>query len=232
MKKSIIFVLILFAACFFSAVIFATGPSFVTAVIQPISVNTDGVILCKTRFEDNCLGALRIMPIQYGWAVIFRDGKIEEYPSYYFDADSYTDEKLLGEHYRSLQKEFEQEVDWRNPPESLLPIIEEYKFEANNVEKYYINRKMDYRSFLQEFNLSATSSIQRTLQGRYSIEYGDTVHILYIINNIAFLHNSVDQKNENYNNPVGARFNFYVEYQDELISYETFDITGVINICQ
>ena len=80
---------------------------------------------------------------------------------------------------------------------------------------------MDYRSFLQEFNLSATSSIQRTLQGRYSIEYGDTVHILYIINNIAFLHNSVDQKNENYNNPVGARFNFYVEYQDELISYET-----------
>ena len=230
--KKIIFILTLVTFYLLSINVLATGPSHMSAIIRPLSVNNNGVILCKTKFEQNSMGARRFMPIQYGWALIFPDGKIEEYTFHFFDTDSYTNESLIFEHFKYLEKVFEKEIDWDNPSVSLLPLIEKYKFNSNNVKKYFLDKQMSREKFLKSYNLNAKDTVQLTLGNHHSIKYGDTVHILYIINNIIFLKNYMDIENCERvpYNPVGAQFNFYIEYKDGVIDYDVFDITGIIKL--
>jgi hypothetical protein len=75
----------LFFILLLPASIIATGASHMSSIIKPVSINSDGVILCKTKFQENHLGALRVMPVNYGWALVFPDGEIKEYPFHYLD---------------------------------------------------------------------------------------------------------------------------------------------------
>lgn len=221
MKKTIMVIMLCFAL---GGVVFATGPSWMTSIIQPVSVNQDGVILCKTKFEQNSIGSRMIMPTQYGWAVIFPDGKIKEYPFHYFDTESYSDWKLVFEHYSYLEEIFEAEIDWDKPPVSLLPLIDQYKFNSNNTKKYLVDKRISLEEFLKRYNLKISDAVQRTLRDHYSIKYGENVHVLYVIDKIIFLKNYTE--GEEYVR-VGAEFDFYI-YDEE--TYETFDITGIIKL--
>lgn len=221
MKKVIMVIMLCFA---FGGVIFATGDSWMTSIIQPVSVNQDGVILCKTEFEQNSTGARTIMPIEYGWAIVFPDGKIKEYPFHYFDTESYSDRELVFEHYRYLEKIFKAEIDWNNPPVSLLPLIDQYKFNSNNAKKYLVDKEMKLEEFLKRYNLRISEAVQRTLRNHYSIKYNENIHVLYVIDKLVFLKNYT--ADEDYT-IVGAEFDFYVSDRK---TYETFNITGIIKL--
>jgi len=229
MKKTIIALTVF---CIISVATYATGPSDMESIIKPISINANGVILCKTKFQQNSMGARRLMPVHYGWALIFSDGKMKEYPFHFFDSDSYSDTDLVFKHYNYLEKLFNQEIDWNNPPASLLPLIDKYKFSSDNVKKYLINKQMGRESFFKTYNLNVKDAAQLTLGNHHSTKFGDTVHILFVINNVIFLKNHMDIENceKIPYNPVGARFDFYIKYQNELIDYDVFDITGIIKL--
>ena len=203
----------------------ATGPSNIFSIIQPVSVNSDGVILCKTKFQENHLGAHRVMPVNYGWALVFPDGEIKEYPFHYLDTDSYKDEAVAFKHYEYLESLFAKDIDWNNPPVSLLPLIEKYGFNANNVDKYLVDKEMSIESFLATYKLSRADMVQKTLQNHHSIETGEKIHVLYVFDKLIFLKNHVGFLDEE---KVGAEFDFYHELYDELLGYEVFDITGIV----
>ncbi|HZH88901.1 MAG TPA: hypothetical protein VFD78_06940 [Chitinophagaceae bacterium] len=205
----------------------ATGPSHMSSIIQPISINSDGVILCKTKFEQNYMGAHRVMPIQYGWALVFPEGEIKEYLFYYFDTDSYKDETIIFKHYEYLESIFKRNIDWDAPPVSLLPLIEEHGFCSNNVHKYIVDQEMDLVTFLERYKLSAEDLVQKTLQNHRSIELWEQIRVLYAFDKVIFLQNHVGFLDER---KIGAEFDFYFELYNDLLGYEVFDITGIIKI--
>src|SRR5690554_6588499 len=131
----------------------ATGPSNIFSIIQPVSVNSDGVILCKTKFQQNHLGAHRVMPVNYGWDLEFPDGEIKEYSFHYVDTDSYEDEAVIFKHYEYLESLFTKSIDWDKAPVSLLPLIEEYGFNSNNADMFIVDKEMNLETFLTTYNL-------------------------------------------------------------------------------
>lgn len=215
----------LFFILLLPASIIATGASHMSSIIKPVSINSDGVILCKTKFQENHLGALRVMPVNYGWALVFPDGEIKEYSFHYFDTDSYKNEAVIFKHYDYLESLFKKSIDWDNPPVSLLPLIEEYGFNSNNVDKYLVDKEMSLETFLATYKLSREDMVQKTLQNHHSIETGEKIHVLYAFDKLIFLKNHVGFLDEE---KVGAEFDFYHELYDELLGYEVFDITGIV----
>ncbi len=203
----------------------ATGPSNMFSIIKPVSVNSDGVILCKTKFQQNHLGAHRVMPVNYGWALVFPDGEIKEYSFHYFDTDSYEDEAVIFKHYEYLESLFTKSIDWDKPPVSLLPLIEEYGFNSNNADMFIVDKEMNLETFLTTYNLGMEDMVQKTLQNHHSIEIGEKIHVLYVFDKLIFLKNHLGFLDEE---KIGAEFDFYHELYGELLGYEVFDITGII----
>lgn len=165
------------------------------------------------------------MPVNYGWALVFPDGGIKEYSFHYFDTDSYKDETVIIKHYEYLESILNKNIDWDNPPVSLLPLIEKYGFNSNNVDKYIVDKEMNLETFLATYKLSMGDMVQKTLQNHHSIEIGEKIHVLYVFGKQIFLKNHIGFLDEE---KIGAEFDFYYDFYDELLGYEVFDITGII----
>lgn len=230
MRKRFLTGIVIF--CLLSLPVLATGSSQIIAELRPVSINPAGAILCKTKFQPNSEGYHRLMPVHYGWAVVLPKGSIKEYPFHYFDSDSYADQDLCFKHYEYLEKIYQSEVDWANPPVSLLPLIDKYGFNSNNTKKFLVNQQMPREAFLKKYQLTMPGALQLTLQNHHSKKYGAAVLVVYDFKNLLFLRNYIaEDKIEAADRDdaiVGASFDFYVEYQQQLFDYGWFEITGVI----
>jgi hypothetical protein len=207
--------------------LYATGPSTLKAFLKPVSVNAKGFILCKTILEVNSTGARMIMPVKLGWAVVSQSGKIEEFPWFEFLPENYTNHDLILNHYEYLTKIYNQTLDWKNPPLSLLHIIEKYGFKENNVKKYTRAQKLKRAVFLKTYALNEQTQVQTTLGKHRSTAYGEHVLVSFAFKNIIFLNNTLDSANSDI--PLlGAKFDFTYQQDKDSFDYEVFEITGII----
>lgn len=221
MKIFIILQLIIFITCS----IYSTGASFIECIINPVSINKDDYILCKTKIQKNSMGALRQMPIEYGWIIINQSGEIEYFKEYYFDTDSYELYDLELKHYEYLENNFKKDIDWNNPPIFLLPIIKNYGFKENNAKKYIQNTEIPLFSFLKNNNIDQNYYVQKTLEGHISTENFESVNIVFKYKNIIILRNYNTLQNPKI---IGSNFDFYVYISKDWYNYELIDIYGIL----
>ena|SRR5690554_2370486 len=113
------------------------------------------------------------------------------------------------------------------PDAGKYPLIEEYGFSSNNVDKYIVDQEMDLDTFLETYKLSAGDLVQKTLHNHHSIELWEKIRVLYVFDEVIFLKNHLGFLNVK---KIGAEFDFYFELYNDLLGYEVFDITGIIKI--
>lgn len=90
MKK---YILILFIAIITTNLTFATGPSYIDSIINPIAINDNGDVLCRTLYVENQMGGYGYMDQYYGLCILTKDSIIE-YPVFNLDREYY--ESVLG----------------------------------------------------------------------------------------------------------------------------------------
>lgn len=222
----------------------ATGPSWVTSQLCPVSINSQGDILCKMRLQKNDTGGYYYTPIQYGLCVLSK-GQLLEYPTDSIDPsiiDTYnkdlSDEIITDDLYMQIEHRmdslFNTPLDFNNLGEIEKQVCEQYGFEANNVDKYKTNKKWDIVSLAKDKKVNIDMLSQKAIGGateNKSIErnnkflcveydFGDVL----IINNVSAL--------EDEDISCGPEFNYTTFYtindRTELIGYDMSRITGVL----
>ena len=215
--------------------VFATGPSYVYAEMNPVSVNDNGEILCRTRFVKNDMGARWYDKIEYGLCII-SNGKIIEYKTKVLNnliKDDISDEGITGEEYMKLMAHwdwiYKTGLDFNNLSKQQKQICEQYGFKENNTEKFRINKKMRFADFEKERNINLKHNRQLALKGAKSISYSNRrVHILYDFGNIIIFTNAYS---ENPETDAGASFS-YVNPLLGGMEYEYYRITGALFLNQ
>lgn len=227
-------ILLLFLIIFFPFSAFATGPSYLYAEINPVSVNNKGEILCRTRFVKNDTGGHWYNRFEYGLCVI-TNGEIIEYKTKILDPQIISDGsgesagKITGEEYLKLMKHwnwvYQIGLDFNNLSKQQKQICDQYGFKENNAEKYRVNKKEKIADFEKEKNTDLAKNRQLTLKKAKSVSYENRqVYILYDFGNVLILKNTYEEDLEN---DVGAAFN-YINSLYEGLGYEYYLIAGVL----
>ena len=237
--KTQLFISSLFLLPIFSPLsVFATGASYVYAEMNPVSVNDNGEILCRTRFIQNGMGARWYDKIEYGLCII-SNGKIIEYKTKVLDnriiddSSDRSDKGITGEEYMKLMAHwdwiYKTGLDFNNLSKQQKQICEQYGFKENNTEKFRIDKKMRFADFEEERNINLKQNKQLALKGAKSISYSNQcVHILYDFGNIIIFNNAYS---ENPTTDAGACFS-YVNPILGGIEYEYYRITGALFLNQ
>jgi hypothetical protein len=130
------------AMCFlllFCSVAFAAGPSYVTIWMDPVAANPSGQVLLRTFYRSNQSGgqALPGSEIRFGWLIVSAQGLWKEYGHFSMKE---TESASAGEMsqqtlFDRCMNEFEAPFDWANPPASVQPLLNTYKFsKAHSVD--------------------------------------------------------------------------------------------------
>jgi hypothetical protein len=235
MKRYILVVLIL--SITISA--FATGPSYIYAEINPISVNEKGDILCRTRFLENGMGGHWFQRVEYGLCIL-SDGKIIEYKTKILDPknlapdDSNPDrakKEVTEEEYNDLQKHwnwvFKTDLNFEKLSKQQQKICNEYGFKENNADKYKVDKLYSIETLEKERNIDLRKQKQLALKNGRSTEYIDTnkVRVLYDFGKTIIFDNDFHEMPED----AGAAFDYKNSLlKNENIGYDYYNITGVL----
>lgn len=193
-RRVLFSVLLCFAT---SANLFATGPSHATIKIVPICCNGKGAILCKTYCTVNLSGAHAFQREEFGWLVLSSDGIWEEVPHIILDPDE-KNENDCDARSEVCHREFEAELDWKSPPESLKPLIKKHNFKNCDVRQTDGKKSvMSSRTVCKNGKCEDLSFDQKTIKG-YKSSNGECVRIksYFYRHGTAFFHNAGNFENE------------------------------------
>jgi len=115
--------------------IYATGPSNMAVIIEPISINSNGDVLCKASHYLNKEGALMQMPLTYSFLVIHVDRSITEYEWYYLNTLGRYDWDAIEQELEKWSDIFDN-TNLANMPEEDLVRIKEYNFLNVDMEQF------------------------------------------------------------------------------------------------
>lgn len=208
---------------------YATGPSYVRSKIIPIAMNDHGEILCKTRYEENGMGAHAAIRVTFGFCIITEDTLIS-YPGVELDPDDYdyNDEKFFKQ-LDFWDNIFTSQTSERRLKSILTDVLkDEYRFEQCNAENYRKDKFYSLIQFKEAFGIDLNTQRQKALRGATSRSYQqDKVKLLYQLGNIFFFDNYHTYEEEegygayfNYNNP-------FMDY-DEDEEYDAYYVTGYL----
>lgn len=222
-KKTLISLILLIIS---AVSLYATGPSYINAEIKPISVNSKGEILCRTRFEKNPMGAHDYMDVEYGLCVITKStikplsSKVLSFYTDSLDDDTYMEYRQL---YDSIfiNRCFDEDVV--SELKKLL-LYDKYGFTKCNVETFKVD-KVTTVSALQKLKKADILKIpQYALDGgKGYCNENEKMHILYDFGNVVFTFNTTDVEGEK----TGASFDYLVPLFGG-IEYECWKITGLL----
>lgn len=218
---------------------FATGPSYIYAEMNPISVNEKGEVLCRTRFLKNDMGGHWFNRIEYGLCVL-TDGKIIEFTTKILDPDiialddknpNRAKKEVTMEEYISMQDHwnwvFKISLDFDKLSNQQKKICDEYGFKENNAANYKVDKTYSTATFEKERDIDLKKQRQKSLKNGQSISDSlpDKVKVLYDFGKIILLQNEDDADESS----IGFRFDYInpiFGYQN--LEYEAHYITGVL----
>lgn len=103
----------------------ATGLSSAEVRLEPIAARGDAVFF-RTRWTTNEEGARTVRPIEFGWLVVTRSGKWEEFAHAKTAPDR--ERGLPDPKAKALTEEFEAPFPWDAPPRSAGRLLKKYGF--------------------------------------------------------------------------------------------------------
>lgn len=218
----------------------ATGPSWIHAEIIPISINHNGDILCRTRFEKNPMGAYDFMEVEYGLGII-ENNQLTQYITHTLPYPEDSD-------YDSYQKQrdyYEQRIQQCNVDNMSLKeqaLREQYQFNDCNVAPYKTDTVISYTEFERQRNIDLSQVTLLGLKGskgEFEI-FGDPdktyLHVLYDFGNMLILDNDSSDM-DNINGIIGALFDYKSgmilllnDFDEEIEGDLGFDIQRVTGI--
>jgi hypothetical protein len=180
-----------------------TGSSSAYLEITPIGYADDGIILCRTVFTQNEMGAAALMEHEYGYLLVSANGMWEEV--HYSTIHNYMGYDSL----ESLEKIFYKRMDFSNPPKFLDSIIREHHIERHADEigknEYFWTTKAIYDGYDKPVNASIR---QKSIKGfTNKTGKGTRIPCSYAIKGVLFFENSTSY-NEDYTDyiQIGATF--------------------------
>lgn len=207
----------------------ATGPSSLTSEIRPISINDKGEVLCRTRYQENGMGAHDLLPVEYGLCILSSDTILEfrtfylKYWTEYPNMEAYLD---LSSRYDSL---FSTPFDEKFLSQEEREIAIKYNFKESNVQLYLKNDTLLLKEFEKLKDVDLFKLPQFALHGAkgcYSYDNGihsnELLHWLYDFGNIIVLHSFINDTES-----VGATFDYVNPFMKE-VDYEYQNITSVL----
>lgn len=238
MKRSFITNILFFLLIIFPLSVSATGPSYLYAEINPVSVNEKGEVLCRTRFIKNDTGGHWYNRVEYGLCVI-TDGKIIEYKTKILDPQIIDEEsdgssgKITGEEYLKLLGHwdwiYKTGLDFNNLSKQQQNICDQYGFRENNAARYRVNKKKSVADFEDERGIDLMKKRQLALKEAKSVSYGNKqVYILYDFGDMLILENAYSEDPQN---DAGAAFS-YINPLFGGLEYEYYKIVGVLFLNQ
>jgi hypothetical protein len=106
----------------------ATGPSSASADLVPVAAKDDAVLF-RTRWTINSTGAHAFQPVEYGWLVATRAGKVQQVADRRFEPGAGGEQNPEEVAY---ERAFEEALDWKSPPKTALPLLRKYGFKAEH----------------------------------------------------------------------------------------------------
>ncbi len=156
-------------------VVFATGPSTITAEVIPLAINPAGEVLCKSRYSENAIGSYSFMPTNYGLCIV-KNGDIKPVP----DSDIHFAPDFAATDFVESFKEMEQEFAAVTFAANDLLVEDFYDelvaagFQKINAEDYQLAPKFSIGSFQKRWNVDYVTQEQVALYSRDVPQaYGD-----------------------------------------------------------
>ena len=217
----------------FCSSVFATGPSYISSKIRPISINDKGDILCRTRFTKNEIGAHKDMKITYGYCII-TNNSIIQYVTQEIEPDGFPDYDKYTEIVAYWDSVFNSGFDKEKISVVGHRIQNQFRFDSHNVESYKIEKTNAISEFSDKKGIDLRNIKQYALNGAKSTDYFDSkmIHVLYDFGKVVILenvHNEFDRIQ------IGADFDYYnplvnKDGETEDIGFDMIEITGVLMI--
>lgn len=215
--------------------LYSTGLSSMRITINPLSINSNGDVLCKTKLIFNSLGSHDIIPIEYAFVLIKNNHQIIEFPYYSFQPQNFAIFENLTNNLNKNENYFNKDIKWNNPPKSIKEILIQYNFKSNNVSSYKKSNVLTTAELKNNYQLLSNSLIQFTLRNKVSTtNYANNkLLVLYDFPGFFIINNNYNFYNSNDNGTpekdYGSTFNWLIKYDsDQYISYDDFNIDGII----
>lgn len=208
---------------------YATGPSYVRSQFIPIAMNEKGQVLCKTRYEENGMGAHAAIRVVFGFCVITQD-TIISYPGVVLDPNDYDydDEKFFNQ-LDFWDKIYTSATSERRLNSIVTDVLQgAYRFDQCNAEDYRKEKMYSLNKFKETYGIDLKQQRQTALRSASSREYQQgKVKLLYQLDDIYIFDNyHTYEEEEGY----GAYFNYpnpFMDY-DEDEEYDIYYVTGFV----
>ena len=208
----------------------ATGPSYIKAEINPISINQKGDILCKTRFESNWMGSHYYMDVNYGLCVLSNDS-ILEYPIFKLNMPKTEDEETnyieLNNYWNNW---FENDSsNSYNITEKEISLIQKYAFNNSNLEQYKRTDTLSIKEFEHRYNIDLNNRNFKALGKAYSLpfitepENSENIIVTFDFGNIVMTQSDGFDESK-----VGLDFSYSFPYGENEISFDIQNVSGVL----
>lgn len=208
--------------------LFATGPSYMQALIHPISINQDGYILCRTKFMQNPMGGYNYQDYEYGFCVIGPDSIVYE-EAQVVKYDFYNDDEIYMNHIAYWDSIFNSDFDNKHLSGIERQLNYRYDFHEANAHKYKRNDTIPIKQFIYS-NTFHDSIAQYSLHGATGRFYEgqELVEVSYDFGHIIFIMNRQNSSNYDGHSPyIGAKFSYAFNIAGSA-EYEDYYITGII----
>jgi hypothetical protein len=206
--------------------VFASGASYATIKIRPITYNERGDVLFKALENVNFSGSTNDQTLTYYWLVITSEGgwSVTVHKKFSTTAAGESDYVRNAEVYRS---QFEYGFDWSAPPATVKDILRKYDFKAipgfNDREGEGRVRWAPSRVCLDD-RCIRKNIVQRTLQNNSSGQGSEIGNVFYHKGIALFRNGNYDDRTSEVH--TGAFFGFYGEKNGVDVEYQRVD--GII----
>lgn len=226
-------ILLIITITMLHTLVYATGPSWIESKMNPISINENGEILCRTRFSKNEMGAHSAMKIVYGYCVITTDSIIQ-YKTQEIEPDGFPDYDTFLKFANYWDSIFNSCFNKDHLSVIGYRFKSQYHFDSCNISSYKLDKIQSISEFESNKQIDLKINAQLALNGAKSTDYFDNtkIHIMYDFGKVVIIKNV---NNEFEETQIGADFDYFnpLAYDQgitENIGFEISEVSGVLRI--
>lgn len=221
--------LILIFCIVIPSVLFATGPSYVIAEINPIRINKDGDILCKTRFESNWMGGHYYMNVNYGLCVLTK-GLILEYPIFKLNMPANESEEInyvkLNTFWNNWFDNDSSNSDTITQKEDFL--IRQYSFTNSDLEQYKRNDTISIKQFEQKYKIDLNKTKLKALEKAHSRPFESKSTETNIIVSFDFGNIVITNSDGVDESKIGLDYSYSFPFDGHEMGFDIQNVNGIL----
>lgn len=224
LKRGILALVLVFISGFSSK---NTGISYCIIKIIPVASGDGGTVLFKTYYSINPMGGSILTPVEIGWLVVSADRIWKESQHAYLN---FSDGLEITSKDSLYLNEFNSPFNWKNPPESVLPLIQEFKI-ATPLQVNQGERRLMWTNngVYQKKSRKGESTVIRSLKYiSNQPEQGTPALACFYYKGIALFRSSQTLIDGDTPNVKGAVFLQGAEINNEELWIEEYSIDGLM----